>query len=112
LFLDIWVPGKAIRGEVKNLPVLFWLYGGGYVLGAKSFSLYDGSPLLKSAGNNMIFIAPNYRASNLVLPKDIWSAYTKTPTSSALSAGLMALPSLATVLQTSVSTTNAQPSNG
>lgn len=30
LFLDIQVPGKAVRGEVKNLPVLFWLFGGGY----------------------------------------------------------------------------------
>lgn len=30
LFLDIQVPGKAIRGEVKNLPVLFWIFGGGY----------------------------------------------------------------------------------
>lgn len=30
LFLDIQVPGKAVRGEVKNLPVLFWIFGGGY----------------------------------------------------------------------------------
>ena len=74
LFLDLWVPGKAIRGEAKNLPVLFWIYGGGYVLGSKGFSLYDGSPLLKSAGNNMIYLAPNYRVSVLVLPERIRSA--------------------------------------
>jgi hypothetical protein len=30
LFLDIMVPGKAIRGEAENLPVLFWIFGGGY----------------------------------------------------------------------------------
>jgi hypothetical protein len=30
LFLDILVPGKAIRGEAENLPVLFWIFGGGY----------------------------------------------------------------------------------
>lgn len=39
LFLDIQVPGKAVRGEAKNLPVLFWIFGGGYVLGSKSFFL-------------------------------------------------------------------------
>ena len=61
LFLDVWLPGKAARAEVKNLPVLFWIFGGGYALGSKSFFLYDGSPLLKSAGNNMIYVAPNYR---------------------------------------------------
>ncbi|KAF8466995.1 Alpha/Beta hydrolase protein [Kalaharituber pfeilii] len=61
LFLDVWVPGKAIRGKVKNLPVLFWIFGGGYSLGSKSFFVYDGSPLLKSAGYNMIYVAPNYR---------------------------------------------------
>lgn len=84
LFLDIQVPGKAVRGEVKNLPVLFWLFGGGYgwlpillrlvtrkeeitndfsVLGSKSFLLYDGSPFLKSSGNNLIYVAPNYRVN-------------------------------------------------
>ncbi|TGZ77361.1 alpha/beta-hydrolase [Ascodesmis nigricans] len=61
LFLDIQVPGKAVRGEVKNLPVLFWIFGGGYVLGSKSFFLYDGAPFLKSADNNVIWVAPNYR---------------------------------------------------
>ncbi|KAI5815645.1 Alpha/Beta hydrolase protein [Pyronema omphalodes] len=61
LFLDVLVPGKAIRGEVKDLPVMVWLFGGGYVLGSKSFFLYDGHPLLKAADNNMIYVAPNYR---------------------------------------------------
>lgn len=61
LFLDVRVPGSAIRGEVKDLPVLFWIFGGGYVLGSKSFFLYDGHPLLKSASNNLIYVAPNYR---------------------------------------------------
>ncbi|KAI5781690.1 Alpha/Beta hydrolase protein [Peziza echinospora] len=61
LFLDVWVPGKAVRGEVKDLPVLFWIFGGGYALGSKSFFIYDGSPLMRSAGMNMIYVAPNYR---------------------------------------------------
>ncbi|KAK6539036.1 hypothetical protein TWF694_010583 [Orbilia ellipsospora] len=61
LFLDVYVPAAAIRGQVKNLPVMFWLYGGGYSLGSKNFFIYDGTPLMKSAQNNMIFVAPNYR---------------------------------------------------
>jgi hypothetical protein len=31
LFLDIIVPGKALRGEVK-LPVVNWIYGGAYLV--------------------------------------------------------------------------------
>ncbi|RPA91844.1 alpha/beta-hydrolase [Choiromyces venosus 120613-1] len=61
LFLDIMVPGKVVRDEVKDLPVLFWIFGGGYTLGSKSCLLYDGNPLLKSAGNNIIYVAQNYR---------------------------------------------------
>ncbi|KAH8152829.1 uncharacterized protein LAJ45_03055 [Morchella importuna] len=61
LFLDIQVPGAAVRGEVKDLPILFWIFGGGYVLGSKSFFLYDGNPFLKASGNNLIYVAPNYR---------------------------------------------------
>jgi carboxylesterase type B len=30
LFLDLHVPGKALRGEKKDLPVVVWIYGGGY----------------------------------------------------------------------------------
>ncbi|EPS41516.1 hypothetical protein H072_4565 [Dactylellina haptotyla CBS 200.50] len=61
LFLDVYVPAAAVRGQVKNLPVMFWLYGGGYSLGSKNFFIYNGTPLMKSAQNNMIFVAPNYR---------------------------------------------------
>ncbi|KAJ6261206.1 Acetylcholinesterase [Drechslerella dactyloides] len=61
LFLDVYVPSAAIRGRAKNLPVMFWIYGGGYALGAKDFFIYNGAPLMKSAQNNMIYVAPNYR---------------------------------------------------
>jgi len=31
LFLDVYVPGSAVRNPaVANMPVLFWIYGGGY----------------------------------------------------------------------------------
>jgi carboxylesterase type B len=29
--MDVYVPGKAIRGSAKKLPVVVWIYGGGYV---------------------------------------------------------------------------------
>ncbi|KAF3925434.1 Acetylcholinesterase [Orbilia brochopaga] len=61
LFLDVYVPSAAIRGQAKNLPVMFWVYGGGYSLGAKDFFIYNGAPMLKSAQNKMIFVSSNYR---------------------------------------------------
>jgi carboxylesterase type B len=59
LFLDIVVPGKAYRGEAK-VPVINWLYGGGYILGSKD-GMYDGHPIVKKSGNNVIYVAGNYR---------------------------------------------------
>lgn len=66
LFLDMYVPGKAVRGEA-TLPVLHWIYGGGYILGAKDqlqdlgLPFYDGSGLVSQSGNNFIFVGSNYR---------------------------------------------------
>jgi carboxylesterase type B len=63
LFLDVVVPGKAIRGEAK-LPVLNWIYGGAYVLGSKDV-LYDGTPFVKASKGNFIYVAGNYRLGSL-----------------------------------------------
>lgn len=63
LFLDVIVPGKAIRGEAK-LPVVNWIYGGAYVLGSKG-GMYDGTPLVKASKNNIIFVGGNYRLGSL-----------------------------------------------
>jgi len=63
LFLDVVVPGKAIRGEAK-LPVLNWIYGGAYILGSKD-GLYDGSPLVRASQENIIYVAGNYRLGSL-----------------------------------------------
>jgi len=31
LFLDVYVPGAAVRSpSTSKLPVLFWIFGGGY----------------------------------------------------------------------------------
>jgi para-nitrobenzyl esterase len=55
LFLNIWTPLKR-TGE--KLPVLVWLYGGGFVAGAASEPRYDGENLAKKG---VIVIEPNYR---------------------------------------------------
>ncbi|KAF2087217.1 alpha/beta-hydrolase, partial [Saccharata proteae CBS 121410] len=61
LFLDMYVPGKAIRGEVKDLPVLDWIYSGGYVFGSKDFVLYDSGMYVEIADNNLIYVSANHR---------------------------------------------------
>ncbi|ORY61347.1 Alpha/Beta hydrolase protein [Pseudomassariella vexata] len=66
LFLDVYVPGKAVRNLASKLPVLAFIYGGAYVFGSKDalqpeLPLYDGSGMMGQSGNNMIFVAMNYR---------------------------------------------------
>jgi carboxylesterase type B len=41
LFLDVLVPSKALKGQVK-LPIVNWIYGGAYLLGSKE-GMYDGN---------------------------------------------------------------------
>ena len=68
LFLDVYVPGSAIRDPSNSkLSVIHWIYGGGYLVGAKDqvkavgLPFYDGSGLVTQSGNNVIFVASNYR---------------------------------------------------
>jgi len=61
LHLDVYVPHKPVS---KPLPVYFWIYGGGWVLGSKwEFGLYDPHKLMDD--NDFIFVAPNYRLGPL-----------------------------------------------
>jgi carboxylesterase type B len=49
-------------GKGSKLPVLFWIYGGGFELG--STAMYDGSSLVQESINTnkpIIFVAVNYR---------------------------------------------------
>lgn len=42
LFLDLYIPGDVVRGFVKELAILHWLYGGGYGLFCSELCV-DGS---------------------------------------------------------------------
>lgn len=66
LFLDVYVPGKAIRNTSLALPVISWIYGGAYLFGAKDsyesiLPFYDGTGLVHQSDNDLIFVTMNYR---------------------------------------------------
>ncbi|KAL8715444.1 MAG: hypothetical protein Q9220_000778 [cf. Caloplaca sp. 1 TL-2023] len=66
LFLDVYVPRKAVENPNLRLPVISWFYGGAYTFGAKDqvepvLPFYDGTGLLQQSGGNVIFVASNYR---------------------------------------------------
>jgi para-nitrobenzyl esterase len=44
LFLNVWTPAER---KTDKLPVLYWIHGGGFVLGATSQPLYDGEELAR-----------------------------------------------------------------
>jgi para-nitrobenzyl esterase len=53
----VWAPENA--GNV-SLPVMFWIFGGGYVIGdGVELGFYEGKNLAKD--RNVVVIAPNYR---------------------------------------------------
>ncbi|KAI4864128.1 alpha/beta-hydrolase [Hypoxylon rubiginosum] len=61
-----YVPGKALKNPSQKLPVVVFVYGGAYVFGSKDslqpeLPFYDGTGLVAQSGNNMIFVAMNYR---------------------------------------------------
>lgn len=65
LFLDIYVPSSALIPGNPPLPVVVWIYGGGYISGSKSINglsiFYNGTGILEAAASKVIFIAGNYR---------------------------------------------------
>ncbi|KAF1072023.1 MAG: Fumonisin B1 esterase [Pseudomonas citronellolis] len=54
LYLNLWRPTTA----KAPLPVLVWIYGGGFVNGGASASVYDGAAL---ARQGILFLTFNYR---------------------------------------------------
>jgi para-nitrobenzyl esterase len=59
LYLNIWTPAKSVH---QHLPVLVWIYGGGYINGSASMPLYWGDRL---AHKGVIVVTIAYRLGPL-----------------------------------------------
>jgi para-nitrobenzyl esterase len=55
LYLNIWTPAKS---AVEKLPVLVWIYGGGFMSGSGACPVYDGEEI---ATQGIVYITINYR---------------------------------------------------
>lgn len=55
LYLNVWTPAKA---QAERLPVMVWIYGGGFEAGAASEPRQDGAAL---AGKGVVVVSMNYR---------------------------------------------------
>lgn len=56
LYLNVYTPENS---EGRNLPVMYWIYGGGYTVGSSAMPLYDGENFVKN--NDVILVTANYR---------------------------------------------------
>lgn len=59
LYLNIWTPAKSAKDK---LPVLVWIYGGGFSSGSAACAVYDGEEMSKKG---IIFVSINYRVGVL-----------------------------------------------
>jgi para-nitrobenzyl esterase len=59
LFLNVWT---AARAPSARVPVMFWIYGGGFNEGSSSVAVYDGAEL---ARKGVIVVSANYRVGPL-----------------------------------------------
>jgi len=55
LYVNVWKPAAH---SAKKLPVLVWIYGGGFVNGGSSPAVYDGTHF---AERGIVFVSFNYR---------------------------------------------------
>ncbi|HEV7631825.1 MAG TPA: carboxylesterase family protein [Steroidobacteraceae bacterium] len=56
LYANVWVPSQ--RPDGAKLPVMVWIYGGGFVNGGASPAVYDGSEF---ARRGIVLVSFNYR---------------------------------------------------
>jgi para-nitrobenzyl esterase len=59
LYLNVWSPAKS---STERLPVLVWIYGGGFAAGATSIPLYSGEQFAKKG---VVFVSIAYRVGPL-----------------------------------------------
>jgi para-nitrobenzyl esterase len=55
LYLNVWTPAKS---PSDKLPVMVWIYGGGFTIGATSLHQYDGANLAKKG---VVLVSVSYR---------------------------------------------------
>lgn len=55
LYLDVWTPAKKTN---ENIPVIFWVHGGGYSGGSTSTPMYDGTGFAKKG---VVMVSVAYR---------------------------------------------------
>jgi para-nitrobenzyl esterase len=55
LYLNVWTPAKK---QNEQLPVIFWIYGGGFSGGSTSTPMYDGTGFAKKG---VVFVSVAYR---------------------------------------------------
>lgn len=58
LYLNIWTPAKLDGSRHRELPVLVYIYGGGFMAGDSSEKRYDGAALAK---RGIVVVTVNYR---------------------------------------------------
>jgi para-nitrobenzyl esterase len=59
LYLNVWTPATS---SSARLPVMVWIYGGGFTYGSSSSQLYDGTRL---AAHGVVVVSFNYRLNVL-----------------------------------------------
>lgn len=59
LYLNVWTPAKSAK---EKIPVLVWIYGGGFSYGSTSEPVYDGEKL---AEKGVILVSIAYRVGQL-----------------------------------------------
>jgi para-nitrobenzyl esterase len=83
LFLNVFTPNKTNRGQPHLLPVMFWIHGGGLVVGES-----DGYDPTKLVAEGVIVVSINYRLGELgFLAHPALS--TESPTGASGNYGLM-----------------------
>ena len=63
LYLNVYTPSHGDDAGQGKRPVLFWIHGGGFILGSASSELYDGGPLCERG--DVVVVTINYRLGAL-----------------------------------------------